>query len=62
MHRQKVNRTFDEVVEPVGGLCDCLLTPKAGVNLEAGKALLLRNIAEAQAQLTAAGDTEGNNQ
>jgi AcrR family transcriptional regulator len=54
--------SFDELVETVGELCDCLLTPEAGANLEAEKTLLLRNIAEAQAQVTAADDTEGNDQ
>ena len=44
--------SFDEVVEAVAELCGCLLTPKAGANLEAGKALMRRKIAEAQAQLT----------
>lgn len=44
--------SFDEVVETVAGLCECLLTPKAGANLEAGKALMRQKIAEAQAQLT----------
>jgi hypothetical protein len=29
--------SFDELVETVAGLCECLLTPKAGANLEAGK-------------------------
>jgi hypothetical protein len=42
--------SFDELVETVGELCDCLLTPKAGANLEAGKAMMRRKIAEAQAQ------------
>jgi AcrR family transcriptional regulator len=44
--------SFDEVVEAVAGLCECLLTPNAGANLEAGKAIMRRNIEEAQAQLT----------
>ncbi len=38
--------------ETVAGLCECLLTPKAGANLEAGKAMLRRKIGEVQAQLT----------
>ena len=54
--------SFDELVETVAGLCDCLLTPKAGANLEAGKALMRRKIAEVQAQFTEADDTEGKNQ
>ena len=49
--------TFDEVVEAVAELCECLLTPQAGANLEAGKAMMRRKIEEAQAQLT-----ERNNQ
>jgi AcrR family transcriptional regulator len=44
--------SFDEIVETVAGLCECLLTPQAGANLEAGKAIMLRKIAEAQAQVT----------
>jgi len=40
-------------VETVAGLCECLLTRDArGANLEAGKALMRRKIAEAQAQVT----------
>jgi AcrR family transcriptional regulator len=49
--------SFDELVETVAELCERLLTSKAGANLEAGKALMRRKIAEAQAQLT-----ERNNQ
>ncbi|MBO0779381.1 MAG: helix-turn-helix transcriptional regulator [Ktedonobacteraceae bacterium] len=49
--------SFDELVETVADLCECLLTPKAGANLEAGKAMMRRKIEEAQAQLT-----ERNNQ
>jgi AcrR family transcriptional regulator len=49
--------SFDELVETVAGLCDCLVTPKAGANLEAGKALMRRKIEEAQTKLT-----ERNNQ
>ena len=45
--------SFDELVETVAELCECLLTPKAGANLEAGKAMMRRKIEEAQAQLTA---------
>ena len=44
--------SFDELVETVAELCGCLLTPKAGGNLEAGKAMMRRKIEEAQAQLT----------
>jgi hypothetical protein len=44
--------SFDELVETVAELCECLLTPQAGANLEAGKAIMRRKIEEAQAQLT----------
>ena len=44
--------SFDELVETVAELCECLLTPKAGANLEAGKAMMRRKIEEVQAQLT----------
>ncbi len=44
--------SFDELVETVAELCECLLTPKAGANLEAGKAIMRRKIEEAQAQFT----------
>jgi AcrR family transcriptional regulator len=55
--------SFDEVVETVAELCECLLTlDAAGANLEAGKAIMRRKIEEAQAQFTEADDTEGNNQ
>ena len=54
--------SFDELVETVAELCECLLTPKAGANLEAGKAIMRRKIEEAQAQFTEADDTEGKNQ
>jgi hypothetical protein len=54
--------SFDELVETVGELCDRMLTPDAGANLEAGKAIIRRNIAAAQAQLTQATVTEGNDQ
>ena len=37
----------DEVVETVARLCECLLTPKVGANLEAGKAIMRQKIAEA---------------
>ncbi len=54
--------SFDELVETVAELCERLLTPKAGANLEAGKAMMRRKIAEVQAQFTKAGDTKGGNQ
>src|SRR5438876_5375232 len=44
--------SFDELVETVAELCECLLTPQAGANLEAGKAIMRRKIEEAQAQFT----------
>jgi len=44
--------SFEEIVETVAKLCECLLTPKAGVNLEAGKAMMRQKIEEAQARLT----------
>ncbi|HLG78376.1 MAG TPA: hypothetical protein VKX46_18320 [Ktedonobacteraceae bacterium] len=45
--------SFDEIVETVAGLCECLLTrDAAGANLAARKALMCRKIAEVQAQLT----------
>jgi len=44
--------SFDELVETVAELCECLLTPKAGANIEAGKAMMRRKIEEAQTQLT----------
>ena len=43
--------SFDELVETVAGLCECLLTPNAGANLEAGKAMMRRKIEEAHTQL-----------
>lgn len=46
--------SFDEVVETVAELCDSLLTPQAGANLEAGKALMRQRVEEAEAQLTTA--------
>src|SRR5215472_11458548 len=54
--------SFDELVETVGELCDRMLTPAEGANLEAGKAIMRRNIAAVQAQFTEADGTEGNNQ
>jgi AcrR family transcriptional regulator len=51
--------SFDELVETVAELCDSLLTPDAGANLEAGKALMRRKIAEAQARFTETDDMEG---
>jgi AcrR family transcriptional regulator len=44
--------SFDELVETVAELCECLLTPEAEADLEAGKALMRRKIEEAQAQVT----------
>lgn len=45
--------SFDELVETVAWLCECLLTrDAAGANLEAGKAMMRRKIEEARAQLT----------
>jgi hypothetical protein len=45
--------SFDELVETVAGLCECLLTrDAAGENLEAGKAMMRQKIEEAQAQVT----------
>lgn len=54
--------SFDELVETVARLCECLLMPEAGANLEAGKALMRRTVAEAQAQLTDTDETQGSNQ
>jgi AcrR family transcriptional regulator len=54
--------SFDELVETVAQICECLLTPQAGANLEAGKAIMRQKIAEAQAQVTEADETEGKNQ
>ena len=50
---------FDEVVETVAELCACLLTPQAGANLEAAKAMMRRKIAEAQAQYPEGDETKG---
>jgi hypothetical protein len=44
--------SFDELVETVAEVCECLLTPKAGANLEAGKAIMRQKIEEAQTQFT----------
>ncbi|MGZ6367986.1 MAG: hypothetical protein ACXWPS_18745, partial [Ktedonobacteraceae bacterium] len=45
--------SFDELVETVAELCECLLTREPrGANLEAGKAMMRRKIEEAQAQFT----------
>jgi AcrR family transcriptional regulator len=54
--------SFDELVATVGEICDSLLTPAEGANLEAGKAMMRRNIAAVRAQLHDADGTEGNNQ
>src|SRR5262252_6448828 len=48
--------SFDELVEAVAGLCECLLTPQAGPNLEAGKAMMRRKIEEARAELIEGSD------
>ena len=44
--------SFDELVETVARFCECLLTPKAGTNLEAGKGMMRWKIEEVQAQVT----------
>ncbi len=44
--------SFDELVETVAELCECLLTPQARANLEAGKAIICRKIDGAQAEVT----------
>jgi AcrR family transcriptional regulator len=44
--------SFDELVETVASLCECLLTPQAGANLEAGRAMMRQKIEEVRAQLT----------
>ena len=50
--------SFDELVETIAELCDCLLTREAvGKNLEVGKAMMRQKIEEAQVQMT-----ERNNQ
>ena len=54
--------SFDELVETVAELCERLLVPSEGANLEAGKAMMRRNIAAVQAQFAEAGDTPGSNQ
>jgi len=54
--------SFDELVETVAELCECLLTPTAGANLEAGKAIMRRNIEVAQAQVSEATERERSNQ
>jgi len=43
--------SFDELVETVAELCERLLMPAEGANLEAGKAMMRRKIAAAQAQV-----------
>ena len=45
--------SFDEVVETVAELCQRLLTPEEGANLEAGKAMMRRGAEAMQAQFTA---------
>ncbi|HEU5377485.1 MAG TPA: TetR/AcrR family transcriptional regulator [Ktedonobacteraceae bacterium] len=54
--------SFDELVETVAGLCEYLLTPQAGANLEVGRALMSRKIEEVQTQYTEADNTKGSNQ
>lgn len=54
--------SFDELVETVAELCECLLTPQGGADLEAGKAIMRRKIEEVQAQFTEADDAERKNQ
>lgn len=46
--------SFDELAETVAEICDRLLTPPEGANLEAGKAIMRRKVAEAQTQFRAA--------
>jgi AcrR family transcriptional regulator len=41
---------FEELVETVAELCERLLTPEEGANLEAGKALMRRMVEEVQPQ------------
>ena len=41
--------SFDELVETVAELCERLLTPTAGANLEAGKAIMRQGLASARA-------------
>ncbi len=54
--------SFDELVETVAELCERWLIPAKEANLEAGKAMMRRNIAAAQAPFTETGDTPGSNQ
>lgn len=44
--------SFDEIVETVAELCERLLAPQEGANLEVGKAMMRQKIAEVQVQLT----------
>lgn len=46
----------DELVETVGWLCECLLTPNAGTNLEAGKAMMRQKIEQAHTEFTKRGN------
>src|SRR5260221_1215182 len=46
--------SFDELVETVAELCERLLAPKGGANLEARKALMRRRVEDGQAQIAAA--------
>lgn len=51
--------SFDEVVEAVVELCESLLTPQVGANLEAAKAMMFRKIAEAQTQYPEEDEAKG---
>jgi AcrR family transcriptional regulator len=54
--------SFDELVETVAELCERLLTPSEGANLEAGKAYMRRVAEEVEAQVTQIDNTQGGNQ
>jgi AcrR family transcriptional regulator len=43
--------SFEELVDAMAGLCECLLTPAGGANLEAGRAMMRRGIEAARAQV-----------
>lgn len=45
--------SFDELVETVAELCERLLAPAEGANLDAGKAIMRQQAKEIQAQFTA---------
>ncbi len=57
--KQSDQPSFDEIVETVAELCECLLTPQAGANLAAAKALMRQKIEEAQAQYSEGDETKG---